>query len=191
MFHFFANYHIWTGFVTNNNQGALQPKNKHILKSIGSSIIINSRPETIWSNITNVNLAQFSDPAIFRLLGIPKPLKAEIISEGKGGRRIAYFENGKRFIQEILIWDPYNEYSFSFNPEKGFKVGYFFELSEGVFQIKTGAYYLAANGQATTLKLLTSYSIDRRLYFLFNIPARLILKLFQRYLLKSIKRNSE
>ena len=80
---------------------------KHIIKTIGSTIDIKGRPETIWNNITNVKIEQFSDPAIFKLLDIPKPLKAEIISEGKGGRRIAYFDSGKKFMQEILIWQPF------------------------------------------------------------------------------------
>ncbi len=163
----------------------------HIVKAIGSTIDIVGNPQTIWDNITNVKIEQFSDPAIFKLLDIPKPLKADIISEGQGGKRIAYFDNGKRFMQEILVWKPLTEYSFSFNPERGFRVCHFFDLSEGVFQIPSGAYYLATIGQTTTLKLTTSYSIDRRLYFLFNIPARLILKAFQRYLLTSIKKNSE
>lgn len=166
-------------------------KNRHIVKTIASTIDINGQPETIWDNITNVKIEQFSDPRIFKLLDIPKPLKADVISEGQGGKRIAYFDSGKRFMQKILVWKPFTEYSFSFNPEKGFKVCYFFELSEGVFQIPFGAYYLTTNGQTTSLKLTTTYSIDRRLYFLFNIPARIILKAFQRYLLTSIKKNSE
>ena len=166
-------------------------KNRHIVKTLGSTIDINGQPETIWDNITNVKIEQFSDPRIFKLLDIPKPLKADVISEGQGGKRIAYFDSGKRFMQEILVWKPFTEYSFSFNPEKGFRVCYFFELSEGIFQIPFGAYYLTTSGQATSLKLTTTYSIDRRLYFLFNIPARIILKVFQRYLLTSIKKNSE
>lgn len=166
-------------------------KSGHIVKTLGSSVEINSRPEIIWENITNVKIEQFSDPAIFKVLDIPKPLKADVISDGQGGKRIAYFGNGKTFVQEILVWRPLTEYSFSFNPERGFKVLYFFELSEGVFQIPTGAYYLTTRGKTTILKLTTTYSIDKRLYFLFNIPARMILKAFQRYLLASIKKNSE
>jgi hypothetical protein len=169
----------------------LTTKNRHIIKTLGSTIDIIGRPEIIWDNITNVKIEQFSDPTIFKLLDIPKPLKAEVISEGQGGKRIAYFDTGKKFIQEILVWKPLKEYSFSFNPEKGFKVLYFFELSEGVFQIPTGAYYLTTIGHTTTLKLTTTYSIDKRLYFLFNIPVILILKSFQLYLLTSIKKNSE
>lgn len=173
------------------NIATLTNTNRHIVKTIGSTIDIQGRPETIWDNITNVKIEQFSDPTIFKILDIPKPLKAEIISEGQGGKRFAYFDSGKKFIQEILVWKPLKEYSFSFNPEKGFRVCYFFELSEGVFQIPTGSYHLKTIGQTTTLTLKTTYSIDRRLNFLFSIPARLILKSFQRYLLKSIKKNSE
>lgn len=168
----------------------LTTKNNHIVKVLGSAIEIKAKPETIWEHITNVKIEQFSDPLVFKLLNIPKPLKAEVISAGAGGKRIAYFNSGKKFIQEILVWQPFTEYSFAFNPEKGFRVCYFFELSAGVFQIPFGAYYLTTNGQTTTLKLTTTYSIDRRLYFLFNVPARLILKAFQRYLLTSIKKNA-
>jgi hypothetical protein len=169
----------------------LTSKPRHIKRTLSSTIDVVSPQEIVWNNITNVKIDQFSDPTIFKILGIPKPLKSEIVSEGPGGKRIAYFDSGKKFIQEILVWKPFTQYSFSFNPEKGFRVCYFFELSEGVFQIPTGAYYLTTNEQITTIELTTTYSIDRKLYFLFNIPARLILKVFQRYLLRSIKKNSE
>jgi hypothetical protein len=163
----------------------------HITKSIYADIEINEQPEKIWDNITNVKIEQFSDPLIFKLLDIPKPLRAEIISEGEGGSRIAYFESGKCFMQKILVWKPFKEYSFSFNPEKGFRVCYLFELSAGVFRIPGGAYILTTKANSTNLKLVTTYSIDKRLYFLFNLPVRFILKIFQRYLLTSIKKNSE
>lgn len=163
----------------------------HITKSITSDIDICGQPEKIWDNITNVKIEQFSDPLIFKILDIPKPLRAEIISEGQGGSRIAYFDTGKRFMQKILVWKPFQEYSFSFNPEKGFRVCYLFELSEGVFRISSGAYFLTTNSNSINLKLVTTYSIDKRLYFLFKLPVRLILKIFQRYLLTSIKKNSE
>lgn len=135
---------------------------RHIHRTIESSIDIPAAPGSIWENITNVRIEQFSDPFIFRLLGIPKPLKAELISEGVGGSRIAYFSSGKRFVQKILTWDPLKEYRFSFNPEKGFRVGYLFELSSGVFQILEGAYCLQTNDGSTNLKLATNYSLHKK-----------------------------
>ncbi|GGG07941.1 hypothetical protein [Pontibacter amylolyticus] len=165
--------------------------NRHITKSISTTISIKAQPEIIWDNITNVRIEQFSDPFIFKLLGIPRPLRADLLAEGKGGRRIAYFDSGKRFVQEITTWKPLKEYSFNFNPEKGFVVGYFFDISQGIFRVPNGSYFLTRKGEITTLQLMTSYSLDGRVYLLFNYPVRLILKAFQNYLLTSIKKNSE
>jgi hypothetical protein len=164
---------------------------RYITRTIFSTIDINGRPEIVWDNITNVKIGQFSNPGIFRILGIPRPLRADLLVEGKGGQRIAYFDTGKRFVQEITTWEPFKEYSFNFNPEKGFKVGYFFDISDGVFQIPNGSYYLTSGNNLTTLHLSTNYILDRRVFLLFNIPVRLILKAFQKYLLASIKKNSE
>ena len=163
----------------------------HIVRVISTSIDIIAQPEIIWENITNVKIEKFSEPIIFKILNIPKPLRAEIISEGKYGKRIAYFENGKRFIQEILEWNPFFEYSFSFNPEKGFKVFYWFDISMGRFRILSGSYLLTRKGEKTTLKLNSTYSINSRFYYLFKIPVKIILQVFQRYLLTSIKKNTE
>ena len=73
---------------------------------------------------------------------MPKPLRAQLLSDGAGGSRTAHFANGKKFEQKILIWEPYARYSFQFNPEPGFRVGYIFELSAGLFRMLAGSYYL-------------------------------------------------
>jgi len=163
----------------------------HIIKNTFSSIEIRASSNVIWDNITNVRIEQFPDLLIFKIFDIPKPIKAEIVSEGKGGKRIAYFDTGKRFIQEIIEWTPFNRYSFSFNPEFGFRVCYFFELSEGIFRIPFGEYSISKQGQNSLLTLNTTYSIDRRFYFFLRLPVWFILKMFQRYLLTSIKNISE
>lgn len=169
----------------------MQKDNRHIVKTIYSTIDIQGRVEDVWENITNVRIEQFADPKIFRFLGIPRPLRADLLVEGTGGQRIAYFDSGKRFTQEITVWKPLTEYSFNFNPEKGFKVGYFFDISDGIFRVPSGSYLLTKNETGTALQLSTTYSLDRRFYFLLNIPVRLILKVFQKHLLTSIKRNIE
>lgn len=161
----------------------------HIERSISSSIAIKASAETVWEHITNVKLQQYSDPFLFKVLGIPKPLRADMLVAGNGGQRMAYFDNGKRFIQQITTWKPLQEYGFNFNPEKGFIVGHFLDLSDGVFRVPQGMYLLTLHGVTVNLKLSTTYSIDRKVYPIFNMPARIILKAFQRYLLRSIKRN--
>jgi hypothetical protein len=154
-------------------------------------IDIAASPETVWQHSTNVQLGQFSDPLLFRFLGIPKPLRAELVSTGEGGERIAYFSSGKRFLQRITSWKPHREYAFDFNPEKGFRVGHLFDLSDGPFRIPGGAYRLELNETGTRLHLATTYSIHKIAAPLFYLPVRLVLKAFQHYLLRSIKKNSE
>jgi hypothetical protein len=88
--------------------------------------------EQVWDQIVNVDIASYPHPGYFRIAGIPNPLRAEVVADGVGGRRIAYFDNGKRFLQQITAWEPPREYAFTFNPEKGFRVAYFFDLSDGL-----------------------------------------------------------
>jgi len=103
-----------------------------------SSIRVVASSQSVWDQITNVDIHSFPHPPYFRFLGIPNPMRAEVISSGVGGQRIAYSDTGKRFIQQITVWDPLHEYAFSFNPEEGFKVVLFFDLSDGIVQIPTG-----------------------------------------------------
>ena len=164
---------------------------RHLEKNLESQIIIFAPAEKVWKNITNVNIENFAEPWFFRLLDIPKPLKAEVTQNGRGGKRIAYFENGKRFIQEIKVWNYPDEYSFTFNPENGFKVGYIFDLSSGVFRMLSGKYILVPQENGILLTLKSRYSIERKLNWLLGLPIYFVLLIFQKYLLESIKKNSE
>lgn len=156
---------------------------------MSSSAIVGGGLQRTWDKVTDVDIADFSHPTFFKLVGIPHPLRAEVLADGVDGERIAYFDTGKRFIQRITVWDPLREYAFTFNPEKGFTVVYLFDLSDGVVQIPSGSYLLEEDGSHTQITLSTDYSIDRRVHFLLGPPVRIMLKLFQRYLLKSIARN--
>jgi len=151
---------------------------------------VGASTENVWDQITNVDIHSFPHPRYFRFLGIPNPLRAEVINTGVGGQRIAYFDTGKRFIQQITVWDPLREYAFSFNPEKGFKVAFFFDLSDGIVQIPTGSYLLTREANSTAIRLGTEYSIDARFEPLLAFPVRIILRGFQRYLLKAITHNA-
>lgn len=165
--------------------------NDHSVRRIEAEIWIQAAPAVVWDNITNVKLEAFSDPLIFRLLDVPKPLRAELRSDGAGGSRTAYFANGKKFEQKILIWEPYARYSFRFNPEPGFRVGYLFELSAGLFRMLAGSYSLREEEGGTWLSLETEYSVQRNLRYVLLGPMTLVLRVFQRYLLTSIKTNAE
>lgn len=157
--------------------------------SITSSTTVGGSLDHAWDEITNVDIGDYVQPAYLKLAGIPHPLRAEVRSAGVGGERIAYFDTGKRFIQRITVWNPPREYAFTFNPESGFKVVFLFDLSDGVVQIPSGSYLLDSVGGRTVIQLSTQYSIDRRLHLVLGPPVRAMLRVFQRYLLRSIAGN--
>jgi hypothetical protein len=85
------------------------------------------------------------------MLGIPKPLRAEIVESGVGGARIAYFANGRRFSQIITTWQPYEQYAFTFQADPGFRVAYLLDLSAGPFQMKSGSYQITPHQDSLLL----------------------------------------
>ena len=152
---------------------------------------IHAPPEIVWRHVTEVDIASFRHPAYFVLLGIPKPLRAEITKSGVGGRRVAYFDNGRTFTQEITTWQPHTQYDFTFQAEAGFRVAYLLDLSDGSFQMKSGSYRLVAGENGVRLTLASAYALRGFFGWCLYGPVRLVLDLFQRYLLRGIKANAE
>lgn len=155
-----------------------------------NEITIQASPVEIWNEITNVKIEAFKFPRIYSLLGIPKPLSAEVKKEGVGGYRVATFSNGAEFHQDILEWDLHKKYRFRFNPTSNFKVGYIMNLAKGPFEIVTGGYDLYQDEKSVRLVLSSNYTLHGVVGKLMHLPYRLVVYLFQIYLLKGIKKNS-
>jgi hypothetical protein len=159
--------------------------------TIEHSLQINASAEAVWQHITEVDIASFQHPAYFALLGIPKPLRAEIAEPGVGGARTAFFSNGRRFSQQITEWQPPERYAFTFRADPGFRVGYVLDLSDGPFRMTAGAYRITPGQAGVCLSLSSRYELDGLVGLCLSIPVRLVLALFQRYLLRGIKANAE
>lgn len=158
-------------------------------KYVHNAIVLKAKPSVIWREITNVGVEGFEFPWLFRLLGVPKPLSAEVIKEGVGGYRVAKFSNGAEFHQNILEWEVNKKYRFQFNATKNFRVGHFMNLSHGPFQILTGGYDLLDNKEGILLILSSNYELHGLLGTIMHIPFRWVVYAFQRHLLKGIALN--
>ena len=152
---------------------------------------IQAPAEIVWNHITEVDIASFSHPTYFSLLGIPKPLRAEVTKPGVGGRRTAFFANGRTFSQEITTWQPHTQYNFTFRADPGFRVSYLLDLSNGPFQMTAGSYRIVPDQEGVQLTLSSQYELRGLWGWCLAIPVRLVLDLFQRYLLRGIKINAE
>jgi hypothetical protein len=163
---------------------------RRVTTSLSTSIHILATPETVWRNITNVQIDSSVPPRLFTLLGIPKPLHAELFDEPPERRRVAYFSNGKRFFQEISSWQPLESYAFTFRADSGFKVAFVLDLSGGPFRLVSGEYHMVRNGAGIQLTLTSTYFVGG-LMRVFSIPIAMVMSAFQRYLLSSIKNSCE
>ena len=161
------------------------------IDTLSSTIIIHADKEAVWQQITDVDIAAFAHPPILKWMGVPQPLHAEVLSEGVGGQRVATFDNGKRFFQEITAWEPPVHYEFTFQPEKGFRVVYLFDLADGLFQMHRGAYRLLRHQEGVLLSLTSWFSLGDPFRGILMLPVRLILRSYQQFLLHSIARNIE
>jgi len=148
-------------------------------------------PERVWHEVTQVDIASFRHPTYLSLLGIPKPLRAEVVRPGIGGARVAFFSNNLRFSQEITEWQPFERYAFTFKPDAGFRVAYCLDLSDGPFRMVAGAYQLIRTDAGTQLSLWSEYDLRGLVGTCLRAPVRLVLHLFQTYLLRGIRANSE
>lgn len=159
--------------------------------TIANTIYIKATAVSVWQHITQVDIASFRHPLYLSLLGIPQPLRAEITRPGVGGARTAYFANGRRFTQEITGWQPHQRYEFTFRADPGFRVAYLLDLSDGPFQMKAGAYRIVPEQAGVRLTLSSRYQLKGLIGLALRLPVRLVLALFQRYLLRGIKANAE
>ena len=158
---------------------------------IESCVEVEAPAAYVWKAVTEVDIASFAHPLSMRLLGVPKPLKANVIRAGVGGARVAYFSNGLRFTQEITEWLPDVHYAFTFHADAGFKVGWLLDLGTGPFRLQSGAYLLSARDSRTRLTLTTHYVLSGVAGFVLWLPVALVLFIFQRYLLGGIRKNAE
>ncbi|MBK7897331.1 MAG: SRPBCC family protein [Candidatus Promineifilaceae bacterium] len=158
---------------------------------IESETAVRAPAELVWQHATEVDIASFEHPAYLALLDIPKPLRAEITRAGVGGRRVAFFANGRTFTQTITTWQPHTQYEFTFQASPNFRVGYLLDLADGPFQMKSGSYRIVPQGEGVQLFLASTYQLRGFWGYCLALPVRLVLNVFQRYLLRGIRANAE
>lgn len=158
---------------------------------VHNTILLNVGAADIWQEITNVKVEKFRFPLLFSVLGVPKPLSAQVIIEDVGGYREATFSNKAQFKQEILEWDLHKKYRFRFNPTADFRVGHVMSLAKGPFEIETGGYELFDHHGQVRLVLSSNYKLHGFTGALMHLPFRLVVYYFQKYLLQGIRKNLE
>ncbi len=165
--------------------------------SVLSETVINATPDTVWQQIIQVPEIQAHEykTGFFHALGIPRPIRAELVSQGKGGIRIGYFEYGLKFIETIENWHPQQSFSLHINVDRESIRNKAFDthvLAGNNFKFIDATYHIEplANNKIK-LSLLSRYTLTSKVNFYGQLWGNWILKDFQNRLLEVIQSRCE
>lgn len=173
-----------------------QFENPKQTNTISTEVIIKSDKETVWNTIKSVDNIRDNELqwSFAHFIGLPKPIKSQMIGENIGTVRTIFWDKGIRF-KEVIKEIKKNEYFYydiiidTIPPDafdKHIKVG------GEHFSIKEGGYTLTSIDDHTTkLTLSCTYTVSTKFNFYSKFWADKILDDFQVVILNVIKPRCE
>jgi uncharacterized membrane protein len=165
---------------------------------VKNSIVINAPIDVVWRQLANVSyIAEREFPMSFsQLIGIPRPLQADMNAQGVGAVRTSKWQKNIVFKEVITDWQQNKQmlYQFDIDPDliPDNALDKHVKLGGEYFSPLYGGYYLAetANGQTvltlkTTVEDNTNFTIYSRLW------GEVIFQDFHNSLLKLMKSRAE
>lgn len=80
----------------------------NLIRTVETQLIVYADADTVWQNI--IRLQKIEDVerpfSLFHVLGLPRPIEAELTGEGVGGLRYGQWEDGLIFVGTITDWKP-------------------------------------------------------------------------------------
>ncbi|MCA9052313.1 MAG: hypothetical protein KDA75_00685 [Planctomycetaceae bacterium] len=135
------------------------------VRSVRSSVVINSTPDTVWQQVIAFPEIAPPDEWYFRA-GIACPTSARIDGEGVDAVRRCVFTTGE-FVEPITVWNPPHQLAFdvSSQPEPMFELSPYHHIHpphlHGTFRSTQGEFRLVAlEGGQTRLEGTTWYVVE-------------------------------
>jgi hypothetical protein len=88
--------------------------------TVHTQLEINASPAVIWRNITRVAPIQPAErrfSLLFDVFGAPRPLEAQLASDGAAAMRRGIFAGGLAFDEKITTWEPDRHLDFEITAE--------------------------------------------------------------------------
>ncbi len=163
-----------------------------------TTIEINANAENVWNNITRVRYISEKENgnSLFRLLGFPRPIKAELDTVAVGGIRKAIFARGLFFTETVTQMEPLKVLAFSIDADPGsippkaldehvMVGGKFFDVLEGKYKIEE------IQENRVRLHLTSEFRLSTNFNFYSGLWSKLIMRDIQENILEIIKHRSE
>lgn len=166
--------------------------------TVKNSIVIQAPPEAVWSQLANVktiNPSEFSF-SLTALIGVPRPVEANMNGAGVGSVRTSRWEKGVEFKEIITTWVPNEKmtYSFDIDPEKipDYALDKHVKLGGKYFSPLTGGYYISTDEKGNTILSLETTLADNTNFGIYSrMWGELIFRDFHMSLLKLMKSRAE
>ncbi|RYD96272.1 MAG: hypothetical protein EOP54_14115 [Sphingobacteriales bacterium] len=163
-----------------------------------TTITINASEHSVWKHIVKVEAIKETGnkDALFRLAGLPQPVKAAFDSVAVGGMRKAFFDRGLIFTEKITAVIPGQSLAFTIKADPGSNPmtnlekrliieGKYFEVLKGRYEIEK------INNQQIKLHLTATYQLSTHFNFYCGWWAGLIMDRIQKSILQIVKESSE
>jgi hypothetical protein len=174
-----------------------QIEKEKVILTEHTSIFIKSEPGKVWDNIVKVYpISEEEDRnSLFRVMGFPRPIKAELDRNGIGGVRKAIFDKGLFFTETVTQWDSLKSFTFTIEADPGSIPptaldehvtvgGEYFDVLEGRYEI------IPAEG-GVILNLTSKFRLSTGFNFYSGFWSKLIMKDIQENILNIVKERCE
>ena len=174
----------------------LQPSDKTY--TVSTDITVNAGQVDVWRHVKNVKDIQAREirTHFVHLIGVPKPISAELDKEAVGGVRSITWEKGIKFSEKITQWNEGDGFSYDIDvdpssiPPKTLDEhvmigGRYFDVLHGSYLLRT-----VSPGQ-TRITLRCTYRVSTNLNLYSRVWANFILNDFHEMILEVIKARCE
>jgi hypothetical protein len=183
-------------FLLGPVEAAMPPESS--IQEVSRSIHIDATPEQVFDQLANVkDIAQEElGYSFMHMIGLPRPLQADMHGSGTGAVRVSQWEKGVRFEEVITSWERGHVMHYRFNIPPGSiprdALDRHVELGGEYFTVTDGGYDLApAPGGGTTLTLTTRFLNRSHLKTYGDLWGRLVLQDFHGSILGLMKNRAE
>lgn len=171
---------------------------KPIIYEARTSVIIEASKEKIWENVVRVKEINEAEDngKLSKVMGFPRPIKAELDVLGIGGRRRAIFDKGLVFDETVNVYETEKKMSFSITPlteeippetldEHVIVGGQYFTVLDGTYELEP------AGNDKYNLILYSHFRMSTSINFYSGLWGKWIMKDIQNNILEIIKKRCE
>ena len=167
--------------------------------TVENVVHVRATPEQVWREIVSVRAIPrdaLPRKAIY-LLNFPRPVAATLTGTGVGSRRLATFERGVSFFEDVTLWEPGRRIAFTiradpaFIPHTAFDQhiivgGRFFDVLDGTYEIEP-----LPGGAGCNLHLTSRHRLGTVFNFYASLWSRWVMGEIQDSILSVVVRRAE